>query len=128
MLEARSYLPKKQLVSDNKNSSWTEYSTYAVDRNYLSMNNPEHRLVKWIMVDKLSEQKEAIQSQCNITLEWDRLNEKRACRIKATGDGDIFDKEQWPEMIQFMTDALIQMEKAFKGPLAQINTELKNKS
>lgn len=52
-------------------------------------------------------------------LTWERLDDKRACRIKSEAEGDIFDRERWPEMIAYMTDAMNRMETALK---AQMNT------
>jgi len=59
---------------------------------------------------------------------WQRLDDKRACRIKSEKEGNIFEEEQWPEMIEFMTDAMVRMEEAFKEPLKKLNKELKNQS
>jgi hypothetical protein len=41
--------------------------------------------------------------------------------------GTIYDSDQWPALIKFMTDALVRMENAFKEPLADINRELQKR-
>jgi hypothetical protein len=40
---------------------------------------------------------------------------------------NIFDRDQWPAMIDFMTDAMVKMESVFREPLAAINRKLRTK-
>ena len=47
-------------------------------------------------------------------LVFERLDEKRACRIKCEAPGNVFEREQWPAMIEFMVKAMIGIEKAFR--------------
>ncbi|NSY16297.1 DUF4268 domain-containing protein [Neorhizobium sp. AL 9.2.2] len=54
------------------------------------------------------------------TLTWERLDDKRACRIKAERPGNVFDREQWPELIDYMVDAVIRLERAFRDRLATL--------
>ncbi|WP_082108839.1 replication initiation protein [Azospirillum thiophilum] len=55
MLSARKILPKKQRVAEtlkgSRASSWIEYSSYAVERPYISMNDPESNVVRFLAVD-----------------------------------------------------------------------------
>jgi hypothetical protein len=60
-------------------------------------------------------------------LTWEPLERRRACRIKVDTEGNIFDREQWPGMIEFMTGAMVRLEKAFKTPLADINQKLRRR-
>jgi hypothetical protein len=55
------------------------------------------------------------------------LEGKRACRIKAEMPGNIFDRDQWPTLIEFMTGAMVRMENAFREPLAGINPKLRTR-
>jgi hypothetical protein len=41
--------------------------------------------------------------------------------------GNIFDRDQWPVMIDFMTDAMMRMESALREPLAAINRKLRTR-
>ncbi len=86
----------------------------------------EHDENKWIF-DKLFDQKEAIEGGFGNSLTWERLDSKRACRIKFETSGNIYDETFWPDMIEFMTDAMVRMEAAFKEPVAQLNSKLKSK-
>lgn len=54
------------------------------------------------------------------------MDEKRASRIKYETQGNVFDKEQWDEMSNFMVDAMIRLEKTFKNHILKVNTELKH--
>lgn len=78
--------------------------------------------------DQLYTQRDALQLAFGGELVWERLDDKRACRIKAEVPGNIFEREQWPAMINFMTDAMVRMERIFKEPLAIINRQLRGKS
>ena len=77
--------------------------------------------------NELHTQKDAIQAAFGGDLVWEPLEGKRACRIKSEIAGNIFDREQWPAMINFMTDAMVRMENAFREPLAAINRKLRNR-
>ena len=41
--------------------------------------------------------------------------------------GTIYDSDQWPALIEFMTDAMVKLENALKEPLADINRELQKR-
>ena len=77
--------------------------------------------------DQLHAQKDAIQAAFGGDLIWEPLEGKRACRIKSEMAGNIFDRDQWPAMIDFMTDAMVRMENAFREPLAAINRKLRTR-
>jgi Domain of unknown function (DUF4268) len=64
--------------------------------------------------DSLEQQKQSIEEEFGGTLIWERLDDKRACRIKYQQEGNIFEPDQWPEMINFMVDAMVRLEKALK--------------
>jgi hypothetical protein len=41
--------------------------------------------------------------------------------------GNILERDQWPALIEFMTDAMARMENTFKEPLADIDRKLRNR-
>lgn len=88
-----------------------------IDRGYVEENE--------FIFDTLFGMKSQIENDFGETLVWERLNGKRACRIKASSDGNVFDDEQWPKMIETMTDSMVRLEAALRSPLLDINKKLK---
>ncbi|SNB59178.1 protein of unknown function [Marinobacter sp. es.042] len=60
-------------------------------------------------------------------LEWEPLEERRACRIKTEQPGNVFDRDQWGTMINFMVDGMCRLERAIKEPLRQEWTQMRNR-
>ncbi|MBT3031596.1 MAG: DUF4268 domain-containing protein [Candidatus Thiodiazotropha sp. (ex Lucina pensylvanica)] len=75
--------------------------------------------------DELSTHKEQIEKDFGGQLVWERLEEKRACRIKAETPGNVFDIEQWTAMHDFMVDSMLKLENALKIQLKRVNQKLK---
>lgn len=74
--------------------------------------------------DVLRDQRETFEADCGSALVWERLDNRRACRIKAEMPGDIFDKARWPEMIGTMTEAMVRLESAFRKQMGLVKTAL----
>lgn len=51
------------------------------------------------------------------SLVWERLNEKRACRIKDEIEGNLYEKETWSNMIEYMTDSMIKLDQVFRNDI-----------
>jgi hypothetical protein len=77
--------------------------------------------------DRLHSQKKEIEAGFGSELSWQRLNDKRACRIAytMTVGGYKSDESKWPEIQDAMIDAMIRLEKALTPHLAMLKTELK---
>ena len=74
------------------------------------------------MFDRLLESKVAIEAVFGGPIGWDRLNEKRACRIKA----DVIvsgwrDEARWQELHNAMIDAMIRLDRAIRPHVADID-------
>lgn len=96
---------------------------YARTEVYMSRSNTEEN--KFVF-DKLLQQKDEIEKQTG-TLEWDRLENKIACRIKhELRNVSLYEKEDWDKMIDFLVTSMVKMEMAFKKPLQVISKELKS--
>ena len=74
--------------------------------------------------DELYKDKDEIETNFGSTLVWERLDDKRACRIKAETEGNIFNKDEWNTMIDFMTSSMVKIVNNFKKPLAKVNQKL----
>lgn len=68
---------------------------------------------------KLEECKAIIERNFDSPLVWDKEFVREAGntvrRVYTATDGDIYDKELWPSMINFMIDNMLRMEKAYKS-------------
>lgn len=71
--------------------------------------------------DKLFAKKAEIEAQTGFELEWERLENKRACRIrKSFALGGIKDEDKWQEVIEKTVEAMIKLESALKYPVQSI--------
>lgn len=75
--------------------------------------------------DKLYENRVAIEKNFGDCLIWERLDDKKASRIKYKYTVDGYNRENWPEIIKWLVTHLSKLEKAFKLPLAEINNHLR---
>jgi len=76
--------------------------------------------------DELSKNKDQIEEDFGESLVWEKLETKRACRIKTEASGNVFDKDLWEEMIEFMTDGMVRLDKVLKPSLKSIGEKLKH--
>lgn len=71
--------------------------------------------------DELIKHKEEIEQKFGDSLEWERLDEKRASRIafriRSVG---LRNREQWSELQEKMVDIMIRLEKEFKNYIARL--------
>jgi Domain of unknown function (DUF4268) len=89
------------------------------------INGPKREKNKFIF-DELIESKEEIEKQLGERFDWDRLDEKSACRIKRFKLENVnpTNKDDWNRMIDFMVYGMLRMEKAFKEPLEKVKLKL----
>jgi hypothetical protein len=65
--------------------------------------------------DALFSQRQAIEADFGGELIWECLEDRQVSRVKAEAEGNIYDEERWEGMIDYMTDAMVRLEKAIKG-------------
>jgi hypothetical protein len=71
--------------------------------------------------DELAQSKAAIEAAFGDSLDWQRLDGKRACRIKKNiALGGYRDESKWPEIQEAMIDAMIRLGKALKPHIAKL--------
>lgn len=78
--------------------------------------------------DQLYEQRATLEEAFGGQLVWERLDHRRACRIKSEADADMFEREDWPRMIEFMTDSMVRIERTFREPLQKLNSDVRSRS
>ncbi len=67
------------------------------------------------IVDQFVASKNEIEKAAGAPLEWQRLEGKRACRIKLPLDvGGLMDEQKWPQIQDAMVDAIVRLEKLLR--------------
>ena len=113
--------------------SWTSFSTghRGTSYNPSFARNNKTRVEVYIdngdkewnkqQFDQLLERKSEIESQIGSDFSWERLDDKRACRISAVQQGSIDDDpETLEEIREWMIDRLIAFERVFGPILAEL--------
>ena len=78
--------------------------------------------------DELLKDKTKIESEFKDKLKWERLDNKKSCRIKfEKTDVNLYEKDDWDVMTEFLIDGISRMEKVFKNRLKSINQKLKKR-
>jgi len=90
---------------------------------YMSRSHGEEN--KYIF-DRLFQQKSAIEEAFGDALEWQRLDNKKACRIQFSKAFDGYNQENWPQMVDWLVSHIGLLEAAFANPLVEIKQSLKN--
>lgn len=76
--------------------------------------------------DELFSRKDQIESDFGGKLIWERLDDKKSCRIRyAMNDVSCYDTEEWDNIMNFMIDGMIRMERALIKQLKIINQKMK---
>jgi len=74
------------------------------------------------MFDFATTMKDEIELEFHDSLEWERMDDKVSCRIKYEKTGvSYFEEDDWQSMIDFLIDASVRMEKAFRSPIKKMN-------
>ena len=77
--------------------------------------------------DFLCSQRASIEDAFGSPLIWERLDNKKASRIKCELDEvDYFNSDDWSKMIDFMVEKLPKLSLAFSDPIKSISKKIKN--
>lgn len=73
------------------------------------------------ILEKLEANKESIEKEFGAPLNWEMLEERRACRISYVLNlGGLQDEEKWPQIHAALVDAMIRFEKALRPHLKNL--------
>ncbi len=73
--------------------------------------------------DALYEHKTEIETAFGGPLEWQRLDAKRACRVRyLLTDGGLQDKQHWPRIQDAMIEAMIRLEWAMRPHIQRLKS------
>lgn len=91
---------------------------------YISRSNTEEN--KFVF-DELFKMKDELENTFGKSLHWDRLDAKKACRIKDEIQGvDIFNEDDWDKMINHIAESIAKLNKVFREPVKKIAMKLKS--
>ena len=80
---------------------------------------------KWLF-DQLLEQRSTIEGRFGGSLVWDRMDGRKSARISVEGPGDFSDEENWPAMIEFLSDRISRLADAVTEPLLAAGKRLRH--
>ena len=103
---------------------------FVVSRNYARVEVYFSRYEKEenkFIFDTLKKNQKEIEEFFGDKLVWDRLDDKKATRIKYQLDGvNLYDENDWDKMMEFMTDSMIRLHHAFEEYIKEAKIELNN--
>jgi len=78
--------------------------------------------------DKIYNFKDQIEQEFGHQLSWERLDDKKMSRIAFYKKGlSVFDKNDWPEMLDFIEKYMIRYEATMRGYLGKVKERMKEK-
>jgi hypothetical protein len=81
------------------------------------------------LFDELIKFKDEITATFGEELSWERLDNKKMSRVAFYKEGvNIFIKEDWPSMIDFLVNNMIQLEISMREPLKKVKQRLQSGS
>ena len=90
----------------------------------LNVERPSKKENKMIF-DTLFSQRAELEAKFGDKLYWQRLDDKKASRVRFHKPFEGFQKENWPEMIKWLIENMIRFEKTFKQPLLEAAEQMK---
>ena len=71
--------------------------------------------------EKILSQREQIENSFGRPLDWQKLDNKQACRVRYVfAGGGLIDKEKWPELQMQMIDGMVNLQKAIQPVINQM--------
>lgn len=89
----------------------------------LYLSRPLKEENEW-MFDQFASMKQKVEDRFGAELLWEKLYGKKACRISFSQPFDGFDRENWPEIVEWLIDHMVKLEKALSDPLSHVKQEL----
>ena len=91
----------------------------------LRLERSDARENKWIF-DQLQREKREIEDRFGAELIWQRQPERKTSRILYSHPFDGFNTENWPEIVNWLCQHIVKLDKALSKPLDRLNQELKS--
>ncbi|WOX04223.1 DUF4268 domain-containing protein [Microbulbifer pacificus] len=76
------------------------------------------------LFDKLASRREELDSKFGAPLDWERLDNKKACRISYEAPADGFNSDEWPRIAAWLTSHISRIEKTFRPEIPNLKNLL----
>jgi len=80
------------------------------------------------MFEFMKERKADIEAEFGQPLTWADLPERKACRIQYAKAVDGYDEDNWPAMIDWLSEQIVRFEKTLRKPLKEAGAALKTRA
>lgn len=80
--------------------------------------NKSNQIENKNIYDAIYLKKDILKSNFGQALKWERLDNKKACRISYSEDFESYSKENWPQMIEWLTKHYVKFEKCMEPILS----------
>lgn len=90
----------------------------------ISLQRSETAENKWLF-DQLFGEKEQIEQEFGAEIDWRRMDDKKASRIVYAQPFDGFNREDWPEMIAWLSNHIRKLEAVFSERLTRLNRQVR---
>lgn len=88
----------------------------------IEMRRSETAENKWLF-DRLYAEKDKIEAAFGAPLDWRRMEDKKASKVIFAEPFDGYDRENWPQMIAWLSTHIRKLEGAFREPLSRLNPQ-----
>jgi hypothetical protein len=75
--------------------------------------------------DEMYKMKDEIAAELTNSVNWKRLNQKKSSRLEIEKEFDCYDRDTWPEIIEYLQKEMVQFSKVLKPKIAKIGQKLK---
>lgn len=69
--------------------------------------------------DALISRREEFEQAMGLPINWFRNDEGKGCRIDVTTDGNVYDRDRWPQVADFLVPTMIRFVTTFREPLRE---------
>lgn len=77
-----------------------------------------------LLFDALYERKSSIEAAFGAPLIWKRLDAKKSSRIEFSKEFDSYNRQTWPEIMNWHVQHMTRLEAAMSGPLREVRSKL----
>ena len=80
---------------------------------------------KWLF-DQLYAQKDQLEARFGAPMTWRRMDDNKQSLIVYSQPFDGYNRDAWPQMIEWLSSHIQKLESTFRDPLARLNRQVRN--